>query len=95
MSDFDIVHPQAWTLTNEELFEVMVLAKLRAEGLSARSEWPEIKECFENVASPNKCLEVVRQLRENALALCKGCGADVTETMWCNCGEFSLRRNHA
>ncbi len=94
MTDYDIVHPYAWTLTNEERFEVMVLAKLKVEGLSARSDWPEIKECFENVASPNKCLEVVRQLREDDRIhySCKGCGANVTEVMWCNCGEFSLRR---
>ncbi len=87
-------HSYAWSLTNSERFEVMVLAKLKCESLSIRSNWPEIRKCFEHVASPNKCLEVVRWLREDATILyfCKGCGADVTGPMWCDCGEFSLRR---
>lgn len=86
----------AWTLTNEERFEVMVLARLRVEDLSIRSEWPEIRKCFEYVASPNRCLEVVRQLREDSQIqyFCKGCGANVTGPMWCLCGEFALRRNY-
>ncbi len=93
MVDFDIEHSYAWSLTNQERFEVMVLAKLKVEYLSIRSDWPEIRKCFEYVASPNKCLEVVRQLREDATIryFCKGCGIDVTETMWCTCGEFALR----
>lgn len=88
-------HSYTWSLTNEERFEVMVLAKLRCENLSIWSDWPEIRKCFEYVASPNKCLEVVRQLRDNPASryFCKGCGIDVTEAMWCTCGEFALRRN--
>lgn len=87
-------HSYAWSLTNEERFEVMVLAKLKVEGLSAWSEWPEIKICFEDVVSPNKCLVTVRHLREDATIryFCKGCGANVNGPMWCECGEFALRR---
>lgn len=87
----------AWSLTNEERFEVMVLAQLQNEGLSIWSDWPEIKKCFENVASPNKCLEVMRGLRDNLARcyFCKGCKADITEIMWCNCGEFALFRDES
>lgn len=49
-------------------------------------------ERFEVMASPNKCLHVVRQLRDNPASryFCKGCGVDVTGPMWCGCGEFVL-----
>lgn len=92
--NYELGYSYAWSLTNQERFEVMVLAKLKVEGLSARSDWPEIRKCFENVASPNKCLEVARQLREDATIryFCKGCGANVNGPMWCECGEFALRR---
>lgn len=89
-----IDHSYAWSLTNAERFEVMVLAKLKCEGLFIHSDWQEIKRCFANVASPNKCLDVVRQLRDNPASryFCKGCGVDVTGPMWCGCGEFALLR---
>lgn len=75
-------------------FEMKVLTKLHIEGVPVWSHWRIIEECFANVASPNRCLDVIHQLREDATIryFCKGCGADVTGPMWCDCGEFALLR---
>ena len=83
-------------LNNAERFEIMVLSKLRVEGLTIRSNRGEIEECFEHVTSPVKCLDKVTQLWWKSVysddkLFCEGCGADVKETMWCDCGEFALR----
>jgi hypothetical protein len=81
-------------MTKTEKLEVMVLAKLHIECVPVWSHWRLIEECFNNAASPNKCLDVVRQLREDNTVhyFCGGCGVDVTGPMWCDCGEFVLFR---
>lgn len=80
-------------MDNTERFEIMILSKLRVEGLTIRSDWEDIEECFEHVASPEKCLGRAIQLRWISIygdegLFCQGCGADVKETMWCECGEL-------